>query len=121
MRISDWSSDVCSSDLKRAFDEAGGARLVGGAEAVGGADGGQRRRVVVNQQGRAVGGRDRLCALGGNILRPEIGGLLRVAPGLESEGDAVVRVPCQRIVEQHQRLFVVFLAVGPEVRQGAQG
>src|SRR3546814_10520061 len=99
MRSSDWSSDVCSSDL----DEAGGARRVGGAEAVGGADGGQRRRVVVNQQGRAVGGRDRLCAFGGNILRPEIGGLLRVAPGLESEGDAVVRVPCQRLVEQHQR------------------
>src|SRR3546814_7370594 len=31
MRISDWSSDVCSSDLEHGFDVAALARLVAGA------------------------------------------------------------------------------------------
>src|SRR3546814_9782131 len=103
MRISAWSADVCSAVLierEGTVDEGGGVRLIGGAEAVGGADGGQRGRMVVHQQGCPVGGSHRLGALGGGIFGPGVGRLLRVAPGLEGKGDAIVRVLRQRLVEQ---------------------
>src|SRR3546814_14558626 len=53
MRISDWSSDVCSSDLER----AGSSEAGGGEVAVGGGDGG-----------------DEAMGLGQDLLAVEAGG-----------------------------------------------
>src|SRR3546814_19501294 len=46
MRISDWSSDVCSSDLEGSFDvEAGSRQTVSARAAVGGKTGSVRWRI----------------------------------------------------------------------------
>src|SRR3546814_5800448 len=51
MRISDWSSDVCSSDLRGAFDQLL-ERGLGDADALGGLDLVHRREIIGRQAGQ---------------------------------------------------------------------
>src|SRR3546814_6644029 len=57
MRISDWSSDVCSSDLMREFLCASRRGLSGRRLAAGGHQGGQAAVVVIVLQAARGGGR----------------------------------------------------------------
>src|SRR3546814_18561012 len=75
MRISDWSSDVCSSDLARA---AGGLAVL-------------------------VHGRDRRQALADLRLRPSVSQFLRQLAGLRAQHDEVVGRPEARMRQQTLR------------------
>src|SRR3546814_6233011 len=61
MRISDWSSDVCSSDLGRALIIGGGAHAVGGAAEIG--------RIARDGVDAAGDGDRRACADLAGIIR----------------------------------------------------
>src|SRR3546814_3518480 len=57
LRISDWSSDVCSSDLEVAFDGVGEHLHHLGADVLLGEDGREaQRRLVLRKSGQADGG-----------------------------------------------------------------
>src|SRR3546814_4340323 len=71
MRIIDWSSDVCSSDLLDAEDEAGQRRVEGGGEAGRGA--GQHEALVLAEAALAQRMHDRGADLHGGALAADRG------------------------------------------------
>src|SRR3546814_18260216 len=99
MRISDWSSDVCSSDLDRGTVRGGGHRSVA-------AFGGDRARVRVDVQGRdprAVRGHAE------EVLRRGRGG--RPAPAAVLAAGESGRASCRERVCQYVYISVVAVSL----------
>src|SRR3546814_10339545 len=95
MRISDWSSDVCSSDLLFVIKEAGGVIIFGHAD-----QRLARERVValdlrIRQRERALHAEARQCARQEieEILRADLDALEVDRPDVARGGDQVIFAP----------------------------
>src|SRR3546814_14376656 len=71
MRISDWSSDVCSSDLGQGARAAAQATLAARGEAVTIGAIGQKPRDLDMDAVRELGARER-CALGNQVAKADV-------------------------------------------------
>src|SRR3546814_15925835 len=107
MRISDWSSDVCSSDLARAVGFVGGQAL-DAVDAVGGGGGALVRREVADEIGAAAW----------NGLAPvaRIGLELRLLAGIDQIG----RASCRDRVCPYVSISVVAVSLKKKNRQRSE-